>query len=320
MMARKMYDYLMAYPEKPSPEMTVDGMASNPFITHMYTADPSAHVWKDGRLYVYASHDIFPPRGCDYMDRYHVFSTDDMINWTDHGEILNSGQVPWGRREGGYMWAPDCAYKDGTYYFYFPHPSGTHTGSTWKIGVATSRKPASDFKVQGYIEGVPSYIDPCIFMDDDGQAYIYNGGSSRCYGGKLKDNMVELDGPMVEMQGLNDFHEGAWIHKRNGIYYLSYPDNHINENGKQYNRIHYAMSTSPLGPWDYKGILLEETDCDTSHGSIVEYKGQWYMFYHNCALSGRGNLRSICFDRLFYNEDGTIRIVEQRNRSFLERY
>lgn len=157
-------------------------------------------------------------------------------------------------------------------------------------------------------------------MDDDGQAYIYNGGSSRCYGGKLKDNMVELDGPMVEMQGLNDFHEGAWIHKRNGIYYLSYPDNHINENGKQYNRIHYAMSTSPLGPWDYKGILLEETDCDTSHGSIVEYKGQWYMFYHNCALSGRGNLRSICFDRLFYNEDGTIRIVEQRNRSFLERY
>lgn len=320
MMARKMYDYLMAYPEKPSPEMTVDGMANNPFITHMYTADPSAHVWKDGRLYVYASHDIFPPRGCDYMDRYHVFSTDDMINWTDHGEILNSGQVPWGRREGGYMWAPDCAYKDGTYYFYFPHPSGTHTGNTWKIGVATSRKPASDFKVQGYIEGVPSYIDPCIFMDDDGQAYIYNGGSSRCYGGKLKDNMVELDGPMVEMQGLDDFHEGAWIHKRNGIYYLSYPDNHINENGKQYNRIHYAMSTSPLGPWDYKGILLEETDCDTSHGSIVEYKGQWYMFYHNCALSGRGNLRSICFDRLFYNEDGTIRIVEQRNRSFLERY
>lgn len=320
MMARKMYDYLMAYPEKPSPEMTVDGMANNPFITHMYTADPSAHVWKDGRLYVYASHDIFPPRGCDYMDRYHVFSTDDMINWTDHGEILNSGQVPWGRREGGYMWAPDCAYKDGTYYFYFPHPSGTHTGNTWKIGVATSRKPASDFKVQGYIEGVPSYIDPCIFMDDDGQAYIYNGGSSRCYGGKLKDNMVELDGPMVEMQGLNDFHEGAWIHKCNGIYYLSYPDNHINENGKQYNRIHYAMSTSPLGPWDYKGILLEETDCDTSHGSIVEYKGQWYMFYHNCALSGRGNLRSICFDRLFYNEDGTIRIVEQRNRSFLERY
>ena len=83
----------------------------NPFIRHMYTADPSAHVWKDGRLYVYASHDIAPPRGCDLMDRYHVFSTDDMINWTDHGEILSSEQVPWGRKEGGFMWAPDCAYQ-----------------------------------------------------------------------------------------------------------------------------------------------------------------------------------------------------------------
>lgn len=319
MMSRKMYEYLMEYPRKPSREMTVDGMANNPFITHIYTADPSAHVWKDGRLYVYASHDIFPPRGCDYMDRYHVFSTDNMIDWTDHGEILNSGQVPWGRREGGYMWAPDCACKDGTYYFYFPHPSGTHTGDTWKIGVATSRKPAEDFTVQGYIEGVPSYIDPCVFMDEDGQAYIYNGGGGHCFGGRLKGNMVELDGPMVEMQGLKDFHEGTWIHKYNGNYYLSYPDNHVGKSGKQYNRLHYAISRSPLGPWEYKGIILEETDCDTSHGSIVEYKGQWYLFYHNCSLSGRGNLRSICVDRLYYNEDGTIRIVEQRNRSFLDR-
>ena len=89
----------------------IDSLASNPFITHMYTADPSAHVWEDGRLYIYASHDIDPPRGCDLMDRYHVFSTDDMVHWTDHGEILNSSQVAWGRKEGGFMWAPDCAYK-----------------------------------------------------------------------------------------------------------------------------------------------------------------------------------------------------------------
>lgn len=319
MMAKKMYDYLMQFPKKADEEMTVDGMANNPFVTHIYTADPSAHVWKDGRLYVYASHDLFPPRGCDFMDRYHVFSTDDMIHWKDHGEILNSGQVPWGRREGGYMWAPDCAYKDGTYYFYFPHPSETHTGNSWKIGVATSKEPASGFKVQGYIEGAPSYIDPCVFVDEDGQAYVYNGGSGHCMGGKLKGNMVELEGPMVEMQGLNDFHEGAWVHKYNGTYYLSYPDNYINEQGKQYNRLHYAISKSPLGPWEYKGILLEATDCDTSHGSVVEYKGQWYLFYHNCSQSGRGNLRSICVDKLYHNQDGTIRIVEQRNRSFLER-
>ena len=86
-------------------------LGPNPFITHMYTADPSAHVWEDGRLYVYASHDIDPPRGCDLMDRYHVFSTNDMVNWTDHGEILNSSQVSWGRKDGGFMWAPDCAYS-----------------------------------------------------------------------------------------------------------------------------------------------------------------------------------------------------------------
>ena len=171
----------------------IDSMAPNPFITHMYTADPSAHVWADGRLYVYASHDIDPPRGCDLMDRYHVFSTDDMVHWKDHGEILNSSQVPWGRKEGGFMWAPDCAYKDGTYYFYFPHPSETKTDKSWKIGVATSKEPAANFTVQGYIEGMDPLIDPCVFVDDDGQAYIYNGGGGICKGGKLKDNMVELD-------------------------------------------------------------------------------------------------------------------------------
>src|SRR5258708_5025773 len=106
----------------------------NPFIRHMYTADPSAHVWADGRLYVYASHDIAPPRGCDLMDQYHVFSTDDMVHWKDHGEILRASQVPWGTPDGDFMWAPDCAYKNGTYYFYFPHPSGTAWNNTWKIG------------------------------------------------------------------------------------------------------------------------------------------------------------------------------------------
>ena len=228
----------------------IDSMAPNPFITHMYTADPSAHVWADGRLYVYASHDIDPPRGCDLMDRYHVFSTDDMVNWTDHGEILNSSQVPWGRKEGGFMWAPDCAYKDGTYYFYFPHPSDTKWNDSWKIGVATSKEPAANFTVQGYIEGMDPLIDPCVFVDDDGQAYIYNGGGQICKGGKLKDNMVELDGEMKEMEGLEDFHEATWIHKYNGKYYLSYSDNH-DENwndgvkGDNLSLIHISEPTRP---------------------------------------------------------------------------
>jgi alpha-L-fucosidase 2 len=281
---------------------------NNPFIRDLYTADPSAHVWADGRLYVYPSHDVDPPRGCDLMDRYHVYSTDDMVNWTDHGEILNSSQVPWGRKEGGFMWAPDCAYKNGTYYFYFPHPSGTDWNNTWKIGVATSKSPVSDFKVQGYFADIDSFamIDPCVFVDTDGQAYFYYGGGSKCKGGKLKDNMIELDGKLQDMTGLDDFHEAAWVFKRDGVYYLMYADNF-----RGHNRLQYAVSNSPLGPWTSKGVILDPVSSDTSHGSIVEYKGQWYFFYHTCDISGQGNLRSICYDKLYFNPDGTIQKVKQ---------
>jgi beta-xylosidase len=301
-------------------EATKIELGPNPFVTHIYTADPSAHVWADGRLYVYPSHDVAPPRGCDLMDRYHVFSTDDMVHWTDHGEILNSGQVEWGRPEGGFMWAPDCAYKNGTYYLYFPHPSDTQWNSSWKIGVATSKDPAKDFVVQGYIPNIPSHIDPCVFVDDDDQAYFYFGGGGKCLGGKLKDNMMEIDGELREMQGLFDFHEATWIHKKDGLYYLSYSDNHDGNNSsdgvKGDNRLRYAVSANPLGPWSHKGIYMDPTDSYTNHGSIVEYKGHWYAFYHNSNLSARNNefndwLRSICVDELFYNPDGTIRKVVQ---------
>ena len=157
-------------------------------------------------------------------------------------------------------------------------------------------------------------IDPCVFVDDDGQAYIYNGGGGTCKGGKLKDNMMELDGPMQLMKGLEDFHEAAWIHKYNGKYYLSYSDNHDenwNDGVKGDNRMRYAISDSPLGPWESKGIYMEPTDSYTNHGSIVKFKGQWYAFYHNSALSGHDWLRSICVDKLYYNPDGTIKLVRQ---------
>jgi hypothetical protein len=243
------------------------------------------------------------------MDKYHVFSTDDMVNWTDHGEILGAADVAWGRSEGGFMWAPDCAYKNGTYYLYFPHPTGNGDAwnSTWKIGVATSAEPAANFEVQGYIEGLKSMIDPCVFVDDDGQAYLYYGGGGLCEAGKLKDNMVEVDGSMKPMQGLVDFHEGSWVHKYNGKYYLSYADN--NPSGG--NQMRYAVSDNPLGPWTYKGVYIKPTGSPTNHGSIIEYKGQSYAFYHNSIVSGNPWLRSICVDPLFYNADGTIQLVEQ---------
>lgn len=301
-------------------------IAENPFIRldaqgdTIYTADASAHVWADGRLYVYPSHDVTPPKSCDLMDKYHVFSTDDMINWTDHGQILEAAQVPWGRPEGGFMWAPDCAYKDGTYYFYFPHPSGTDWNNTWKVGIATSSEPAANFTVQGYLE-LPgdqhAMIDPTVFIDDDGQAYFYYGGGNRCMAGKLKENMIELEDGLTQMTGLQDFHEAAWVHKRNGIYYLSYADNF--SNGYTKNRLQYATSTHPLGPWTSHGVYLGGTAEGTNHGSIVEYKGQWYAFYHNNVLSAgknfNGAARSICVDKLYYNEDGTIQRVYQTGMS-----
>ncbi|HEX4084486.1 MAG TPA: family 43 glycosylhydrolase [Chthoniobacteraceae bacterium] len=281
---------------------------ANPFITSIYTADPSAHVWPDGRLYVYPSRDMDPPRGCDLMDHYHVFSTDNMVDWRDEGEILNASQVAWGRKEGGFMWAPDAAYRNGAYYFYFPHPSGTHWNDTWKIGVATSTRPATDFKSVGYIPGAGGFamIDPAVFTDTTGDAYLYYGGGGHCFGAKLKPDMVEIDGTPQPMMGLHDFHEATWVFKRNGTYYLTYADNHPKEN-----EMEYATSSRPLGPWTWHGAYLRPTGCDTTHGSVVEYKGHWYQFYHNEAISGKGNLRSMCVDLLNFNPDGTIQTVVQ---------
>ncbi|OBZ11379.1 family 43 glycosylhydrolase [Bacillus sp. FJAT-26390] len=289
-----------------APSMKVT--SKNPIVTSIYTADPSAHVWGDGKVYIYASHDMDPARGCDLMDRYHVFSSSDMVNWVDEGEILRSDDVAWGRPEGGFMWAPDAAYKNGTYYFYYPHPSGSSWNDTWKIGVATSQRPASGFTDQGYIEGLGGFalIDPCVLVDDDDRAYMYYGGGSRCEGGELNEDMMSIKGEMREMEGLEDFHEAAWVFKREGLYYLTYADN-LDGN----NRMRYATSENPLGPWTYRGIFLEPTGCSTTHGSVAEFKGQWYLFYHNQDISGEGNLRSMCIDYLYFNEDGTIKTVVQ---------
>ena len=281
---------------------------SNPIVSHMFTADPSAHVWEDGRLYVYPSTDKSPPKSYRKMDGYHVFSTDDMVTWKDHGEILHSDQVTWGRKQGGFMWAPDCAYKDGVYYYYFPHPSSDKNFyKSWKIGVATSTNPASDFKVQGYIKGLRSLIDPCVFIDDDGQEYFYHGGPDVAYGGKLKDNMMEIDGELSKIEGLDGFREGLFVFKRNDIYYAIYPDDF-----PKYNKMRYAMSDSPLGPFKNNEVFVGSTDVITMHGSVVEFKGQWYVFYHNGNLSGGvATNRSICFDPIYFNEDGTIQMVKQ---------
>lgn len=291
--------------------------AGNPIITSMFTADPSAHVWEEGgKIYIYASHDIFPSRGCDLMDKYHVFSSDNMVTWKDEGEILSSDDVSWGRPEGGFMWAPDAAYESGTYYFYFPHPtgSGDEWNNTWRIGIATSNSPASGFTCadDGYIkkkDGTPyvTCIDPCIFKDDDGSYYLYTGGGAKCYVAKLSSDMQTLAEDPVQIDStLTDFHEGMWVFKKDGIYYAMYADNTGYEN-----QLRYSTASSPYGPWKEGGVVLEGTGCDTSHGSIAEYKGHWYLFYHNCEISGNGTLRSVCIDEVYFNSDGSIQTVTQ---------
>jgi hypothetical protein len=277
---------------------------SNPIVSHMFTADPSAHVWEDGRLYVYPSADSSPPTGYGSMDGYHIFSTDDLITWVDHGESLHSRDVPWGREGGGFMWAPDCAYKDGTYYYYFPHKNKQNV---WEIGVAVSQNPASDFVVKGYVQGGGKFCDPCVFIDDDGQAYLYAVKNTKCYAAKLKDNMMEIEGAMKQQVGVDEHREGPFVFKRKNIYYMIYPDHH-----PKYNKMQYSMSDHPLGPWEPKGVFVDHTDVITMHGSMVEFHGQWYLFYHNGSLSGgQGPNRSICFDPVYFNKDGTLQMVQQ---------
>ena len=335
--------------EQPDPDPT--RTSGNPIFTDIFTADPSAHVWEDGRLYVYPSQDQFPAQGCDFMDKYHVYSTSNMVDWYDHGEILSSADVQeqagWGID--GFMWAPDAAYKDGKYYFFFPHPTDPDNRSgTWKIGVAVSDEPASGFEVvtqdsegnpyPGYITGIDydnlnSLIDPCIFEDDDGRYYLAVGGGGHCYTAELSDDLLSIrEGTWTEIteqlkypgddwgdrnngtSDSRDFHEGAWIFKREGKYYMIFPDGHrVSDDGREGgNEMRYAMADNPMGPWTaMPDAILGPATNDTSHGSVVEYKGHWYIFYHNDALSGAGNLRSVCVDEIFFNEDGTIQPVVQ---------
>jgi len=280
----------------------------NPLILDQFTADPTARVF-EGRVYVYPSHDIpaSPGRGRAnwfVMEDYHVFSSENLVDWKDHGVILNQTQVPWLRgRQSFDMWAPDCVFKNGKYYFYFP------TGG--RIGVAVADKPYGPFVAEpNAIPGVRG-IDPGVLVDKDGSAYLFWGGISMA---KLKDNMVELDSQPQRVENLPrpGLIEGPFPFERNGIYYLTYP--HVQNKTE---RLEYSVAKSPLGPYEWKGVIMDElpSGCWTIHGSMVEYKGQWYLFYHDKDLSPQFDKnRSIRADFLYFNEDGTIRKVTPTQR------
>jgi beta-xylosidase len=318
---------------------------NKPLVTHMYTADPSAHVF-EGKIYIYPSHDIQHDgpdndNGDQYqMEDYHVLSMDDIDSpVVDHGQVLHVKDVPWASKQ---MWAPDAAYKNGKYYFYFP---ARDKEGIFRIGVAVSDRPYGPFKPEpNYIPGSFS-IDPAVFIDDDEKAYMYFGGlwggqlekwvtgtfvpdaegpapdepAIGPYVAELSDDMLtfkekpqqisivdENGDPIKAGDNERRFFEASWMHKRDGWYYFSYStgDTHY---------LAYAMSRDPKGPFTYKGKILTPVIGWTTHHSIVEFKGKWYLFYHDSSLSGGVNhLRSVKFTELHYNEDGTIQTIEYK--------
>lgn len=290
-----------------------DLFAQNPLISGQFTADPSARVFGD-RVYVYPSHDILarPGKGrpgwfC--MEDYHVFSSANLTDWTDHGVIISQNRVPWVKPDSYSMWAPDCIFRNGKYYFYFPStPSDTSQGRGFAIGVAVAEHPTGPFIPQPLpIKNVRG-IDPNVFIDHDGQAYLY-WSQGHIYGARLKDNMLELASEPQILQHLPEsgLKEGPYLFERNGIYYLTFP--HV---GKKTERLEYATANNPLGPFKMKGVIMDEspTGCWTNHHSIINFHNQWYLFYHHNDYSPNFDKnRSIRLDSLFFHPDGTIKKV-----------
>lgn len=314
---------------------------SEPLVRNIYTADPSAHVF-NGRIYVYPSHDTATGIPEDDMGShfdmrdFHVLSMDSVGgNVIDHGVALDIKNIPWAHRQ---LWAPDAAFKNGTYYLYFPVKDSQ---DIFHIGVASSNKPEGPFKAEKTpIKGSYS-IDPCVFRDDDGKYYMYFGG---IWGGQLQrwnnnqydsskgnrksdelailpriaqltPDMKSFAGPVKEIKLVDEkgdlfkekdnekrFFEASWVHKYNGKYYFSY------STGDTHN-LCYATGDNPYGPFTYRGIILKPVEGWTSHHSIIEKDGKWYLFYHDVQLSGKTYLRNVKATELHYNQDGTIQTI-----------
>ena len=261
----------------------------------------------DGRLYLYGSWDH--PHSDYYCSREaHCFSTDDMIHFVDHGVIFRNDEefqgMPWNTQS--WLYAPDAIHKDGKYYYYV-------CGERNDEGVAVADSPTGPFSPAEPIEGANGdSIDPAVFVDDDGQAY-YFWGQFTLRGGKLMDDMKTLipdtvkDGIVTEWE--HGFHEGASIRKRNGKYYMVYTDV---SRGKA-TCMSYAISDHPLGPYKKGGVIVDNIYCDPAswndHGSIAEFKGQWYVFYHRSSQN-RQTCRRVCVEPIYFDENGYIQEVE----------
>lgn len=319
-------------------------MSLEPLVKHLFTADPSAHVF-EGKLFVYPSHDRKTDikdndNGDQYdMNDYHVFSMESVGGpVTDYGVALKEKDIPWVSKQ---LWAPDAAFKNGKYYLYFP---ARDKEGVFRIGVAESDVPQGPFKPEPEPIAGSYSIDPASFVDDDGQAYLYFGGiwggQLQCWttgkfdgsaytnmeatgnvpallprAAKLSEDMrsfttdikeLAINGADGQLLPADDhdrrFFEAAWMHKYNGKYYFSYStgDTHF---------LVYATGDSPLGPFTYKGKILDPVEGWTTHHSIVEFKGKWYLFHHDTSLSGENHLRCVKVREILYDADGKIKLA-----------
>lgn len=283
--------------------------AQNPVITNKYTADPAAMVYKD-KVYLYTGHDEASVEKNFYeMNNWLVFSSEDMVNWKEHPVPLKVTDFEWAKAD---AWASQVIERNGKFFWYVAVEHKTIPGKA--IGVAVSDNPVGPFKdargsaiiTNNMTKETPigwDDIDPSVIIDDNGQAYLF-WGNTVCKYAKLKENMIDLDGPIKTID-LPKFTEAPWIHKHKDWYYLSYATEFPE-------KIAYAMSRNINGPWEYKGILNELAgNCNTNHQSIIDFKGKSYFIYHNGGIPTDGGSfrRSVCIDYLNYNKDGSMKRV-----------
>lgn len=285
--------------------------AANPIFTNVFTADPAAMVYHD-TVYLYTGHDVPPNRVEGYrMNDWLCFSSTNMVDWTPHGSPLAVTNFAWAKAD---AWASQVIERNGKFYWYVAVEHATIHGKA--IGVAVSDRPTGPFHdargsalVSNDMTKATKIswddIDPTVWIDDDGQAYLF-WGNTACYYAKLKENMTELDGP-IQTVNVPNFTEAPWIHKRGNLYYLSYATGFPEKTA-------YATAPRITGPWTYRGLLGEIAgNSNTAHQSIIEYQGRWYFIYHNGGIQPNGGSfrRSVCIDYLDYNPDGTIKRIVQ---------
>ncbi len=287
------------------------GEAQNPIVQTNYTADPAPMVY-NGKVYLYTSHDEDDSTWFT-MNDWRLYTTEDMVNWTDHGAVLSYKEFEWAKMN---AWAPQCIERKEKFYMYVPNTTREGKGA---IGVAVADSPYGPFidpLGKPLVSNGNADIDPTVFIDDDGQAYLF-WGNPVCYYVKLNEDMISYEGEIQQIPNTIEafgkrtvedpkrpttYEEGPWMYKRNNLYYLFFAAGPISEH------IGYSTSKTPTGPWEYKGIVMPtQGGSFTNHPGIIDFKGKSYFFYHNAGLpGGTGFTRSVCVEELKFNKDGSI--------------